>query len=128
MLTDEALKEAIKEVKIETKPTANWDKNIERRYMDYHITRQGKALMVQFMQEIGPGPIMVDSWYGMKRIREAATEAGFMLMKNKRNGNFALAVKGKNPDDSFMFNPELLDTENVEENPKDEKIEVGQSA
>ena len=128
-LTDEQLVEEIKKVQIKKARPKHWDRCVEKRYLDFNITREGYTAMVEFCKTIGEGPIMLDSWYGMKRIRKAVSEAGFLLMKNKRNGGYGIFKKKIDVENaSFTFNPELLDMDNVKEIPENEKAEAGQPA
>jgi len=128
-LTDEQLVEEIKKVTVEKAKPKQWENCIKRRYLDWSITKGGKGLILEFFNTIGEGPVMLDTWYGMKRIRAAITEAGFILMKNKRSGGYGVFKKKPNPDTSlFNFNPELLDMDDVEESTEDEKAEAGQPA
>lgn len=128
-LTDEQLKEEIKKVEVQKAKPKQWDNCIKRRYMDWNITREGHECMVEFFQTIGEGPVSLDTWYGMKRIRRAISEAGFVLMKNKRKGGYGIFTKKPDPEtSSFTFNPDMLDMENVEESDENEKVEAGQPA
>lgn len=128
-LSDEQLLEEIKKVKIEKAKPKNWDARVEKRYLDYSITREGFDMMVEFIKTIGEGPIMLDTWYGMKRIRKAVAEAGFLLIKNKLKGGYGIFKKQVDVDtSSFTFNPELLDMDDVEESDENEKAAVGEPA
>lgn len=112
MLDDEALKEAIKEVKIEKALPSYFADRVERRYLDYRILRDGEEITTKFLQAVGPGPLNIDTWgYGIASIKRRAKTAGFLLVKNKRSRGYALYKEGKQEGEEFVFNPEMLDTE-----------------
>jgi len=128
-LSDAELVEEIKKVKVEKSKPKNWDRYVERRYMDWSISREGHDLMVEFFKTIGPGSVNIDSWHGMKRINGAAKEAGFILMKNKRSGGYGIFPKKIDPETlSFSFNPELLDMDDAEKVDENEKTSMGKPA
>jgi len=113
MLDDEALKQAIKEVPLEKVKSAEYIKAVEKRYLGWSISREGYTTMVDFFKDIGPGPFGLDSWINKTRVRKAATEAGFMLVKNKQTRRYAIYAKEVDPNESvFNFNPDLLDIKN----------------
>lgn len=113
---DKSLLEEIKKVKVEKRKVPDrFDLYVNKRSMDYSIIQMGHETMVLFFKAIGEGPFYFPTWHGVQPVRKAASEAGFIMMKNKKNGRYAIFNKGKTDQNSFSFDTDLLIPGEVEE-------------
>jgi len=115
MLSNEQLKEEIKKVEVKKSKTSEYINSVERRYLDWRVSREGHSMMVEFFKDVGPGPVSLDAWTNKQSIRKAATEAGFILVRNKRTREYAIFPAGKQESDELIFDPKLLDTDHIKE-------------
>ena len=114
MLNDEELKQAIKKVTVkEITVPPNFETFVNDKNLDYSIHSFGVKGIVEFFKRVGEGEFRMSPWLSMPSIREAAKEAGFILTKNKINGN-PVIFANSSIKNSVVFTPEMLDIKDVE--------------
>lgn len=115
------LMESIKKVEVTKRNVPpEFDRYVERRYLDWSIHNRGKETMMEFFKAIGEGTFTISSWLPKRPAMAAARELGMVMMRNKRTGQYGVFFKKPKKTKTLTFDPKML---MVDEDEKSEQTE-----